>query len=350
MAKDFSHMEHSDRSTSPSIHDISQPSRRTVLRGSLGVLACNFFAPWSAVAGAAALTACPTSTETPVSLLGFKSVSISTADVVLVPEGYSVQVIAPWGDPVGLSGEALAFKADASSTAAQQETQFGMHHDGMHYFAQDGSRNSLLAINHEYTDEGLLFPDGMKTWTADKVRKGQAAHGVSICEVKDKGGQWQVVKPSPWGTYLTAEENFINYFNGGATLSAHEKRWGLKKGGGGGYRWHEHDARFVDIDPYNPSSRPIERSALGRAAHEGATTAVTPDGRVVVYMGEDARFEYIYKFVSRDTIKPGGFATNATLLDHGTLYVARFAEDGTDQWLPLTHGQGPLTAANGFAD
>ncbi|MES2581628.1 MAG: PhoX family phosphatase [Pseudomonadota bacterium] len=413
MAKDFSHMEDSNRSSNPSIHDISQPSRRTVLRGSLGALAGNFFAPLGAVAGAAALTACATSSETQTSLLGFKSVGISTADVVLVPEGYSVQVIAPWGDPVGLSGEDHAFKADASNTAAQQETQFGMHHDGMHYFAQDGSRNGLLAINHEYTDEGLLFPDGMANWTADKVRKAQAAHGVSICEVENNGGQWQVVKPSPWarritantrtqvsgpaaghalmqtaadpkgttvlgtlnncasgitpwGTYLTAEENFINYFSGGDTLSAHEKRWGLKKGAtGGGYRWHEHDARFdatknpnepnrfgwvVEIDPYNPSSTPIKRSALGRAAHEGATTAVTPDGRAVVYMGEDARFEYIYKFVSRDTIKHGGFAANATLLDHGTLYVAKFAEDGTGQWLPLTHGQGPLTAANGFAD
>ena len=412
MAKDFSSMEDSNSSSNPSIYDISQPSRRTILRGSLGAMASHFFAPLGAVAGAAALTACASSTSAPTSLLGFKSVGISTADVVLVPEGYSVQVIAPWGDPVGLSGEDHAFKADASNTAAQQETQFGMHHDGMHYFAQDGSKSGLLAINHEYTDEGLLFPDGMKTWTADKVRKAQAAHGVSICEVEDKGGQWQVVKPSPWarritantrtqvsgpaaghalmqtaadpkgtnvlgtlnncasgitpwGTYLTAEENFINYFSGGDNLSEHEKRWGLKKGGAGGYRWHEHDARFdatktpnepnrfgwiVEIDPYNPSSTPIKRSALGRAAHEGATTAVTPDGRAVVYMGEDARFEYIYKFVSRDKIKKGGFAENATLLDHGTLYVAQFAEDGTGRWLALTHGQGPLTATNGFAD
>ena len=411
MAKDFSTMEDSNRSSNPSIHDVSAPSRRTLLRGSLGALASGFLAPLSAVGGAAALAGCATSGGA-AALLGFKSVPLSTADVVTVPEGYSVQIIAPWGDPVGLSGENHAFKDDASNSAAHQETQFGMHHDGIHYFAQEGSKSGLLAMNHEYTDEGLLFTDGMATWTADKVRKAQAAHGVSIFEVQDKGGKWEVVKPSPWarritantrtqlsgpaaghalmqtaadpkgmtvlgtlnncasgitpwGTYLTSEENFINYFSGGDTLTAHEKRWGLKKGGGGGYRWHEHDARFdatknpnepnrfgwiVEIDPYNPSSTPIKRTAMGRGAHEGATTGVTPDGRAVVYMGEDSRFEYIYKFVSRDKIKTGGFAENVTLLDHGTLYVAQFFEDGKGQWLPLTHGQGPLTAANGFAD
>jgi secreted PhoX family phosphatase len=169
---------------------------------------------------------------------------------------------------------------------------------------------------------------------------------------------------TPWGTYLTSEENFIVYFNGGDKLSDHEKRWGLRKGGVG-YRWHEHDARFdatqnpnepnrfgwiVEIDPNNPNATPMKRTAMGRAAHEGATVAVTKDNRAVVYMGEDARFEYIYKFVSRDAIKSGGAAANATLLDHGTLYVAKFNADGKGQWIALTHGQGPLTAANGFAD
>ena len=412
MAKDFSTMEDSNRSSNTSIHDVCDPSRRTVLRGGLGALASSFLAPLSAIGGAAALSACATSGSAGASLLGFKSVAISLADTIVVPEGYSVQVIAPWGDPVGLSGEDHAFKHDASNTAAQQETQIGMHHDGMHYFAQEGSKSGLLVINHEYTDEGLLFTDGMATWTAEKVRKAQAAHGVSVLEVEDKGGKWAVVKPSPWarritantpceisgpvaghalvktaadtagrrvlgtlnncasgitpwGTYLTAEENFINYFSGGDALNAHEKRWGLKKGGGGGYRWHEHDARFdavknpnepnrfgwiVEIDPANPSSTPKKRSAMGRASHEGATVAMTKDGRAVVYMGEDARFEYIYKFVSRDTVKPGGATANSSLLDHGTLMVAKFNADGKGQWIALTHGQGPLTAANGFAD
>ena len=411
MAKDFSLMEDSNRSSNPTIHEVSDPSRRTILRGGLGALAGSFFAPLSAIGGAAALTGCATGSMASGPLIGFKSVGVSTADTITVPEGYTYQVIAPWGDPVGMSGENHAFKDDASNSAAHQESQLGMHHDGIHYFAQEGSKSGLLAMNHEYVDHGLLFTDGMATWTAEKVRKSQAAHGVSIIEVEDKAGKWNVVNPSPWGrritantrtemsgpamghallktasdpagrvvlgtlnncasgmtpwgTFLTSEENFINYFSGGESMSEHEKRWGLKKGGGG-YRWHEHDARFdavknpnepnrfgwiVEIDPYNPSSTPMKRSAMGRGAHEGATVAVTKDNRAVVYMGEDARFEYIYKFVSRDAIKSGGAAANATLLDHGTLYVAKFNADGKGQWIALTHGQGPLTAANGFND
>jgi secreted PhoX family phosphatase len=78
--------------------------------------------------------------------------------------------------------------------------------------------------------------------------------------------------------------------------------------------------------------------------------ATTKEGRAVVYSGEDARFEYIYKFVSRDRIAPGGARANRTLLDFGTLYVARFDADGSGTWLALTHGQGPLQPAAGFAD
>ena len=412
MAKDFSQMEDSNRCPNPSIHDVSSPARRQLLRGGLAGTLGGLLAPLSGVAaGVAALSGCA-STPSSGPLLGFKSVPVSSADTVVVPEGYSVQVIAPWGDPVGMSGENAAFKPDASNTAAEQETQLGMHHDGIHFFAQEGSTSGLLVMNHEYSDDGLLHADGMKTWSREKVRKAQAAHGVSVIEVAQKDGRWDVVRPSPWarritastpcavsgpaaghallktaadpagvrvlgtlnncasgitpwGTYLTCEENFINYFNGPDTPSEHERRWGLRKGAPAGYRWHEHDERFdatrhpnepnrcgwvVEIDPFNPSSTPIKRTALGRAAHEGATTAQTRDGRAVVYMGEDARFEYIYKFVSRDAIKPGGAAANATLLDHGTLYVAQFNADGKGRWIALTHGEGPLTAANGFAD
>jgi uncharacterized protein len=407
MAKDFSQMEDSNDSFNRSIHEVSDPARRTVLRGGLGALVGGLFAPLAAgsLGACAAMGAGSTG-------LGFKSVPLSTADTVSVPEGYSYQVIAPWGEAVGLSGENPAFKMDASNTAAEQQVQMGMHHDGVHFFSQHGSTSGLLVMNHEYSDDGLLHTDGMLTWTAEKVRKAQAAHGVSVIEVAQKGGQWQMVKPSPWarrittntpmvfagpaaghamlktaadstgmrpvgtlnncasgitpwGTYLTSEENFINYFNGPDQPSPHEARWGLRKGAPAGYRWHEHDDRFdaiknpnepnrfgwvVEIDPFNPSSTPVKRTAMGRAAREGATTAVTKTGRAVVYSGEDARFEYIYKFVSRDAIQPGGAAANAALLDHGTLYVARFEADGRGRWLALTHGQGPLNAANGFAD
>jgi secreted PhoX family phosphatase len=402
MAKDFARMENSNCSSNPSFHDVSDPARRTVLRGGLGAALGGLLAP---LAGCA-------SPGTRRPLLGFASVPVSTADSIVVPEGYIAQVIAAWGDPVGLPEHSPAFRSDAGNSAMEQAAQLGMHHDGIHYFALHGSERGLLVLNHEYTDEGLLFADGQQNWSAEKVRKAQAAHGVSVIEVVQRRGRWEQVRPSPWarritaytpmavggpaaghalmrtsadpegrrvlgtlnncgsgitpwGTYLTCEENFINYFSGGDTPSAHEKRWGLRKGGAGGYRWHEHDARFdatrepnepnrfgwiVEIDPLDPTSTPIKRTALGRAAHEGATVAVTKDGRAVVYMGEDARFEYIYKFVSRDRIQPGGARANATLLDYGTLYVARFNPDGSGQWLPLTHGQGPLTAASGFAD
>jgi secreted PhoX family phosphatase len=173
---------------------------------------------------------------------------------------------------------------------------------------------------------------------------------------------------TPWGTYLSGEENWANYFTAADTPTAHERRWGIRKATW--YRWPEHDERFdtvrhpnepnrfgwiVEVDPMDPDSTPVKRTALGRAAHEGAWVAVTRDGRAVVYSGEDAAFEYIYRFVSRDPIAPAGNGktaaqANAQLLDQGTLYVARFEAAGKGRWLPLVHGAGPLTAANGFAD
>ena len=424
MPKDFSTMENSNRSSNPTIHDVSLPARRTLLRGGLGGAVSALLAPLAGLSGLSALTGCASTTTTTATatattgtslagpLLGFGSVAVNTADAVTVPPGYSVQVIAAWGDPAGLSGENAAFRFDGGNSAAEQETKIGMHQDGIHYYAQNASQSGLLVMNHEYTDDGLLHSDGMKTWTAAKVRKAQAAMGVSVLEVAQKAGRWDVVRPSPWarritgntpiavggpaaghalmrtaadptgrrvlgtlnncgsgrtpwGTYLTCEENFMMYFRGPTQPSAHDARWGMRAGEPSGYRWAEFDERFdasknpnepnrfgwvVEIDPSNPSSTPVKRTAMGRAAHEGATIATTRDGRVVAYMGEDARFEYIYKFVSRDRMQPGGARENAELLDHGTLYVARFDSDGRGRWLPLVHGNGFLIAANGFAD
>ena len=408
MPKDYAAMEDSNRTSNPTIHELSDPVRRTLLRGGFGAAATGLLAPLSGVAMFSGCASAPSDGP----LLGFKSVPVSSADSVVVPEGYRVQVIAAWGEPVGLSGEVPAFRPDASNSAADQEVQLGMHHDGIHYFAQNGSQSGLLVMNHEYVDDGLLHPDGMKTWSVAKVRKAQAAHGVSVIEIEQRNGRWEIVRPSPWarritastpmafggpaaghallrttadpqgqrvlgtlnncaigitpwGTCLTCEENFINYFKGPDQPNAHETRWGLRKGDPAGNRWHEFDERFdatkhpnepnrfgwiVEIDPFNPSSTPVKRTALGRAAHEGAIVALTRERRAVVYMGEDARFEYIYKFVSRDPVREGGAAANATLLDHGTLYVARFEADGRGRWVALRHGQGPLSAANGFAE
>jgi len=407
MAKDFATMEDSNRSDNPSIHQISDPARRIFVQGSLGALASGPLAPLalSALAGCASLPGAASGPR-----LGFKSVPMSDVDTVVVPEGYRATVLYRWGDPVGIAGRMPAFKPDASNTAAEQELQAGMHHDGIHYFPLDGDRRGLLAMNHEYTDDGLLHVGGFTPWTAEKVAKSQAAHGVSIIEVERSAEGWRVVRPSryarritgntpmmisgparghammrtrddasgavvlgtlnncahgytPWGTYLTCEENFIGYFSGPEQPTAEQRRWGLRRGGWG-YRWHEHDERFdatkhpneynrfgwvVEVDPMDPNSTPIKRTALGRAAHEGAWVVQAKDGRAVVYMGEDARFEYIYKFVSRDPVRPGGASANRELLDHGTLYVAKFNAEGSGQWIELTAGKNGLTAERGFA-
>jgi hypothetical protein len=413
MAKDFSLMEDSNRSSNRSIHDVSDPARRVVLKGSMGGVLAGLMAGLSAgfAAGCAIPSAGVTAATGPRGRIGFMGVQASTVDTVAVPAGYSAVAAFMWGEPVGVPGNLPAFKADGSNSAAEQAVQIGMHHDGMHYFPLDGSQRGLLVINHEYTDDGLLHTDGMKTWSAEKVAKSIAGHGVSVLEIEDRGGRWEVVRPSryarrvtgatpmalggpaaghalmrtaadpegrrvlgtlnncahgytPWGTYLTCEENFIFYFSGPDQPDAHGARWGLRKNGRG-YRWHEHEERFdaarhpnepnrfgwvVEIDPMDPTMTPVKRTALGRAAHEGAWVTQTKDGRAVVYMGEDAQFEYIYKFVSRDRVRPGGYAANRELLDHGKLYVARFDAGGRGQWLPVQQGQGGLTAAAGFAD
>ncbi len=170
---------------------------------------------------------------------------------------------------------------------------------------------------------------------------------------------------TPWGTWLMAEENFNGYFLGevpeGHPERANYERLGLP---GGWYQWGQFEAQFdlarepnspnrfgwvVEVDPFDPASRPKKRTALGRFKHEGAENVVAPDGRVVIYMGDDQRFDYVYKFVTAGRFDAANPAAARDLLDEGTLHVARFDADGTVEWMPLTWGTGPLTPENGFA-
>jgi secreted PhoX family phosphatase len=367
-----------------------------------------------AIAQALPLAGCATVAPGPATP-AFASIDISTADTVRVPAGYTATPFYKWGDPIGHVSGSPRFKTDGSNTAEEQALQAGMHHDGIHYFPLPyGSRNSthgLLAMNHEYADDGLLHADGFANWSAEKVRKAQNAHGCSVIEVALRDGSWQVVRPSkyarritaatpmrvsgpaagsalmrtaadptgrsvlgtfndcangytPWGTYLTCEENWDGYFINSVTLTADHRRNGIVAKGRG-YRWHEFDERFdagrhpnepnrhgwvVEFDPYDPASVPVKRTALGRFSHEGACSTLSADGRLVVYLGDDRSFEYIYKFVSAERVDLGNRSANRDLLDRGTLYVARFEADGTGTWLPLAHGAGPLTKERGFAD
>jgi secreted PhoX family phosphatase len=367
-----------------------------------------------------------------VDALGFTGVPASLADAVVIPPEYEWQLLYPWGTPTGVAGRMPAFAPDAGNSAEDQAVQAGMHHDGMHFFALDAAgERGLLVMNHEYTDEQLLHTDGVKAaagtsitsgtsgWTAEKVRKSLHAMGVSVIEIRRTAQGWRQVSASPfarrvhgntpmriagpaagtplmrtaanpagdavfgtfancamgvtpWGTYLTCEENFHGYFGGpkeaAQAMTPAQRRYGTVPGA----QWVEYwrfDERFdlsrhpneahrfgwvVEIDPFDPTATPVKRTALGRKRQESATCTVAKDGRLVVYMGDDSRFEYIYKFVSHDKVHPGtdaaARAANRHLLDEGTLHVARYDAGGRGQWLPLRHGHDGLDAAHGFAD
>ncbi|HEL6320527.1 TPA: PhoX family phosphatase [Klebsiella pneumoniae] len=345
--------------------------------------------------------------------LGFTSIPVSTADTVTVPEGYIARPFYRWGDAVGIKGNLPEFKFDASNTTDEQAAQAGMHHDGMAWFSlpqgKENPAHCLLALNHEYIDNGMLFKDGTANWDLDKARKGQNAMGISVIEVKKDNVGWQVVRPSsfarritvntpmqlsgparhqalmktaadpqgevvlgtmqncangktPWGTYLTCEENWSDIFVKKAPRNVLEKRYGISDSDES-YRWNEVDERFsvdktpnepnrfgwvVEIDPYDPTSTPRKHTALGRFKHEGAAVTLAGDNRVVVYMGDDRKFEYIYKFISENKYDPGDRKANMQLLESGTLYVARFNDDGSGDWLPLIFGENGLDQSKGF--
>ncbi|MDP5135769.1 PhoX family phosphatase [Rheinheimera baltica] len=396
----------------------SRMARRNFLKGSVGAAVAAFIG--------GSLVGCSSDDDEPVAvvppvtaapLLGFTAIAAGRSDSIVVPEGYTARAFLPWGTP--LTGSYPAFLADASNTGEDQEQQVGMHHDGMHFFPIDARSNGesstegLLVFNHEYIDNNLVHTNGIETVPriADEARKEIAAHGVSVAHIQQQAdSSWALVNNSPfnrritgatpmelagpvrgsanvvtkyspdgsrtrgtlnncgngytpWGTYLTCEENWAGYFvNTDADKPREHSRYGVS-GSNGRYFWEtatptaDQYQRFnaskvgadatedyrnepntfgwiVEIDPFNPDSVPQKRTALGRFGHEGIIFGKLEEGKpVVLYSGDDSRYEYIYKFVSSAPY----YKTTAGghLLNDGTLYVARFNDDGSGEWLPL---------------
>ena len=380
-------------------------SRRTMLGGLAALTVGGCVRP--------SLETTPALAHTPFS---FREIARGLDTTHHVAVGYSADVLIRWGDP--LFADSPSFDAMAQTPTAQLR-QFGYNNDFIGVVPLprgDAEERALLCVNHEYTSTPLMFPGVASNYPHSITRAHceieMAAHGGSIVEVERTGKRWSVVRGSrfnrrvtadttpmqitgpaaghprmrtsadpkgmlaagmmnncaggitPWGTYVTAEENINGNFMGslpkGHPETANHKRMGVP---GGWFQWGRYVDRFdigkepnepnrfgwiVEIDPMDPQSTPKKRTALGRFKHEGCESVVAPDGRVVLYMGDDQRFEYVYKFITKGRFNPRSKAANRDLLDEGTLYVARFEADGTLNWFPLIFGHGPLTPDNGF--
>ncbi|MGY1760660.1 PhoX family protein [Geodermatophilus sp. SYSU D00779] len=358
--------------------------------------------------------------------LTFEPVEQNFLDELVVPAGYSSAVVMRWGDPV--EEGAPEFDVDAQ-TAEAQAKQFGYNCDFIG-FLPIGRGRALLVVNHEYTNEQLMFPgvaEEEAPTTDEEKRVAMMAHGISVVQVQRQGdsGVWlptperdrnrritastpfRVTGPAagseylrttadpegrtvlgtlnncaggitPWGTTLHGEENFNQYFGTSAPITEDPReprlgRYSVSAEDSAGRRWEAVDPRFdlaqepnevnrfgwvVEVDPHDPTSTPRKHTSLGRFKHETANVRIAEDGRVVAYSGDDERFDYIYKFVSRKRYREGDDratrAHNMTLLEEGDLYVAHFSGDspaaeidgsgalpsdgefdGTGRWVPL---------------
>ncbi|ART49121.1 PhoX family protein [Acidovorax carolinensis] len=437
-AIDFNN-ENSNTSANPTFDAVlgARLSRRGLLRGSVGTVG-------TAMLGGFGVTACGGGSDDPVpeaKALGFAAVPKSLLDVVAVPAGYTASVLFALGDPMAQG--VAAYKNDG--TDGDFDKRAGDHHDGMEWFGlgADGKRNDnatergLLAINHEATtDEKLssffLHADGGKSTLprpASEVDKETAIHGVAVIEVAKTAGKWgyapnsalnfrltaltpiEIAGPArghaqlvtkystdgtktrgtlnncgtgktPWGTFLTGEENWFGYFTRSATDDAARgndksvtslKRYGRNQGAASRHGWEtggtddkyqrwnnsktgtsangSDDYRnemngmgyIVEIDAYDKTRTAKKRTALGRFAHESAAFGKVEAGKpITVYMGDDSRGEYIYKFVSTalwsaaDANAADRMAVGDKFLDSGKLYAAKFNADGTGTWVELS--------------
>lgn len=419
--------EGSNPSRGPTLGDMvaARLSRRDLMQGLVAVsVAAEALWPRALAAAEAA-----DAVSAPPAPFDFPELAVApSSETHHVAAGYDADILIRWGDAV--LPDAPAFAPGKPDPAAQAR-QFGYNNDFLGFIPLDGrSDHGLLVVNHEYTNSELMFPGlapksdkeaGFAAVTREIVDAEMMAHGGSVLEIRRVDGKWQVVPDSryarritaetemrisgpaaghdrmktstdpsgtrvrgmlnncaggvtPWGTWLTCEENFNGYFWGkdaaeALTLEARAlRRYGAP---GEWYAWGRFHDRFdtrkepnepnrfgwvVEIDPFDPTSTPVKRTAMGRFKHEGAGNIVSRDGRFVVYQGDDERFDYVYRFVTDGTVDPMDRAANKDLLDAGTLSVARFHADGTGEWLPLVHGapnkdgQVWLTEANGFRD
>ncbi len=271
-----------------------------------------------------------------------------------------------------------------------------------------GDFNGVLCLNNEFGGNSHVLrkpsPESL-----DDVRISQHAHGVTIVQLANQDGNWATVHSSyarrihvntpvefsgpaadhpalhnaamneprgtvnncangytPWGTYLTCEENFQFYFgteDESYVPSSDQRRYGIRRQGFS-YNWHLFDERFdlanpdyageinrfgwiVEIDPFNPDAKPIKRTALGRKKNECAAFHVATDGHAVVYIGDDTIFDYVYKYVSAEPWREM-MDNGESPLDRGTLYCARFNDDGTGDWLELSMANPVIASA--FSD
>ena len=327
---------------------------------------------------------------------------------VLIRWGDKVLADAPEWDPANLTAEAQEkqfgynndFIAYMPLPAGSENSEHGLLCVNHEY------------TDAELMFPGLTSKTKVAEMTRAQTDVDISAHGHSVIEIRKTGNTWQVVDNSPyarrisarttelaisgpaaghdrmktsydttgtrvigtfnncaggvtpWGTVLFAEENFHGYFGGDPDTVPEKdnyRTYGIK--GKSRYSWSRFYDRYdvekepnepnrfgwmVEYDPYDPKSVPTKRTALGRFKHEAATCVTVQDGRLVVYTGDDERFEHLYRFVSNKPVNTTDRAANRDLLDDGTLYVAKFEDDGVVRWLPLVHGHGPLTVANGF--
>ncbi|MFO0476217.1 MAG: PhoX family protein [Alphaproteobacteria bacterium] len=398
-------------------------SRRMALMG----LGAAFLAP--ALGGCVAdFGEGPGSAASPGGVFDFAALRSEVIDTHAVPDNYEAEVLIRWGDRLRARGPAFV---PGRLSAREQRAQFGFNCDYVAFLPAPAARGrparGVLVVNHEYASYTEMLAPGVKVPppSAATVAMEQAAIGLSVVGLVRRDGKWQVDLSSrlsrrisvttpmvvsgpaagdprlrtrqdssgrrvrgtlancaggktPWGTVLSAEENFHAYFTG-RVPEGHRETDALQvaQAGytaaelqtisqGGSVRraaWAKHDPRFdvsveptepnrfgwmIEVDPFSPASMPVKRTALGRFRHEAATPIVNVDGRVVAYLGEDRSWGFVYRYVSKGVFDPAAGTANGRLLDEGTLSVARFDEEGVT-WVPLVHGQSGLTEANGFS-